>query len=344
MSILASYFLRPKLALVAALASSLTAFGTIASQAPAAWHGVISEQRVRINASDGSRSEEHGLYRSDAAGSVTASGGGDFSVNISSACGSLHLHRVLVLPTGATDAQGSPYPSPVVTIQNGPEYGAYVLPLGGSLVSGNSVADEDFCFSKKETIHSEGVEGLAACTIHIPGNLTGAVEIHGQWSCDEGPEVTGTTAISLTTLADRDSDGFPDSSDGCPDDYAPPNATNGCPPGKVPIESKRTACSDGRDNDQDARIDFPADPGCKDAQDDSEIDQNCAKPVMNVTFAVYRSMDKPVTNGCWTFDRPKAGGGSYGGRWKGDRWTQCGNVARPAKPARPSAPGFWDSR
>jgi hypothetical protein len=48
-------------------------------------------------------------------------------------------------------------------------------------------------------------------------------------------------------------------------------------------------CSDGRDNDSDGRIDFPADPGCASASDDDERDAERAlfgKATIGSTFGL----------------------------------------------------------
>ena len=63
---------------------------------------------------------------------------------------------------------------------------------------------------------------------------------------------------------DSDSDGVPDSQDSCPH-KAGPASNGGCP---LP----KPACSDGVDNDNDGKIDFPADPGCTSAADNNEAD------------------------------------------------------------------------
>lgn len=50
-----------------------------------------------------------------------------------------------------------------------------------------------------------------------------------------------------------------------------------CPPGEKGPCPKKPECDDGIDNDDDGKIDFPADPGCKDKKDDSEKDDEGKK-------------------------------------------------------------------
>ena len=54
-------------------------------------------------------------------------------------------------------------------------------------------------------------------------------------------------------------------------------------------------CSDKVDNDGDGKIDFPADPGCTSAQDDSEIDFECSDKVDNDGDG---KIDFPADPGC----------------------------------------------
>ncbi|HVF19772.1 MAG TPA: hypothetical protein VNA14_05980 [Mycobacteriales bacterium] len=54
-------------------------------------------------------------------------------------------------------------------------------------------------------------------------------------------------------------------------------------------------CSDKIDNDGDGKIDFPADPGCTSAQDDSEIDFECSDKVDNDGDG---KIDFPADPGC----------------------------------------------
>ena len=60
-------------------------------------------------------------------------------------------------------------------------------------------------------------------------------------------------------------------------------------------------CADGVDNDNDAKVDFPADPGCEDAEDDAETpdppppDTQCADGVDNDTDG---KTDFPADQGC----------------------------------------------
>lgn len=59
----------------------------------------------------------------------------------------------------------------------------------------------------------------------------------------------------------------------CVPDPTCPNGTP-IPPSGV-CSSNPPQCSDGIDNDGDGTIDFPADPGCTDPNDDDETDSNC---------------------------------------------------------------------
>jgi hypothetical protein len=63
--------------------------------------------------------------------------------------------------------------------------------------------------------------------------------------------------------------------------------------GFVPVDpSKPPACADGKDNDQDGRIDYPADPGCAFANDDTEDGGTYAAGVSEpVHYALPRIAD-----------------------------------------------------
>ena len=56
-----------------------------------------------------------------------------------------------------------------------------------------------------------------------------------------------------------------------PGDCAPGYTCRAIPP-STQTTCERHACGDGRDDDGDGRIDYPADPGCVDTADDSEVD------------------------------------------------------------------------
>ena len=68
---------------------------------------------------------------------------------------------------------------------------------------------------------------------------------------------------------------------GCPGSTPPPAPPP--PPSPPPPPPPAPACSNGRDDDGDGRVDYPADPGCASPSDTSEID-----PTVGVAVGSYR--------------------------------------------------------
>lgn len=68
----------------------------------------------------------------------------------------------------------------------------------------------------------------------------------------------------------------------------PEGGIPGCrePEPPPPPPTPRPACSNGRDDDRDGRIDYPADPGCSSAADNDETDT--LPPPVDVTAGSYR--------------------------------------------------------
>ena len=127
-----------------------------------------------------------------------------------------------------------------------------------------------------------------------------------------GVNLGGVSLVKLTTSAsesrsqapagpatpDTPDDG-PPGDDGNPNDDGPDSGPSGPSgpggpggpgddgPGDGPGDGRGGAsqCSDGIDNDGDGRVDFPNDPGCSSAQDDSEANE-LAFTGMNVLFVV----------------------------------------------------------
>jgi S1-C subfamily serine protease len=65
----------------------------------------------------------------------------------------------------------------------------------------------------------------------------------------------------------------------------PEGGIPGCKKPKPP-PPPRPACSNGRDDDRDGRVDYPADPGCSSAADNNETDT--VPPPVDVTAGSYR--------------------------------------------------------
>lgn len=61
--------------------------------------------------------------------------------------------------------------------------------------------------------------------------------------------------------------------------------------GNPVIPDPEYACSDGRDNDNDGRVDYPDDPGCEAAEDDDESDPSPSPPDDDVTAEVTIGSD-----------------------------------------------------
>lgn len=179
---------------------------------------------------------------------------------------------------------------------------------------------------------SEGIgevgEGSLRPAIPLPADwrdkgLHGNVHYDEIISTVQGPYRVITDAVwDLTLQADRDHDGFADPSDTCPDEFATPDSTNGCPTkpqcndgfdndldgnadfpsdpdclaASGEIEGQPHDCSDGSDNDHDGLVDFPADPDCTSPTDNSEEQKPvCADGVDNDGDG---SIDFPADAGC----------------------------------------------
>jgi hypothetical protein len=82
----------------------------------------------------------------------------------------------------------------------------------------------------------------------------------------------------------------------------------------APVQAATAACSDGKDNDSDGRIDFPADPGCESAGDGIEGDPACSN---NKDDDSDGRTDFPNDPGCTSaqdgIEGDDGGGGGGGG-------------------------------
>ena len=296
------------LALAAASAMACSLGATVAQAAP--WHGVVTVHAQYVAGTPGvnSYAETQDLtYVSGADGVVSGSG----HVHIVSAastveCGTVQDFLIdTVLPAGNKDTNGTPYPGPDVEVQSyvpsaGSE-GFVLFPDGNHYVYGSTEQDQTVCIpasmgvpAHPRTDHTQmvGVANSICTGRQLTGDYTNATAIRGSLPCTQ-PSTTGSVTFSLTTGADRDNDGFPDTGDRCPDTFANPDSTNGCPPGPdrdgdgfpdaidrcpdAPATAGSAdgcpyhpACADGVNNNADGAIDYPADRGCESASDQTE--------------------------------------------------------------------------
>ena len=267
--------------LLVTLAGIAALLGSLAGAAQAAtWHGVITVHAVRVTDNPGAnytKVVQNLNYVSSASGVVTASGSEiTLGTAVTAACGNIEiLSQHTELPPGTSDAKGTPYPAPEVDVQSyDPATGAggFVLfPDHNTYVWGNGSRDATFCVPEylgvpahPETSHSDTVDlAQSMCSFQqTTGDYTHSTQLHGSLPCVD-PAVTGSATFNLTTGADRDNDGFPDTCpvgssasnckpDTCPDDYATSDSSNGCPTGSAPLP---TAPSPGGSP-------VPGKPGC----------------------------------------------------------------------------------
>jgi hypothetical protein len=88
------------------------------------------------------------------------------------------------------------------------------------------------------------------------------------------------------------SDGVDNDQDGKTDFPADPGCSSVTDESESPDPPRRPQCSDGMDNDQDGKADIPADPGCSSATDDSESPD---PPPRSVSFLCPLSKVIPYT-------------------------------------------------
>jgi type II secretory pathway pseudopilin PulG len=68
--------------------------------------------------------------------------------------------------------------------------------------------------------------------------------------------------------------------------------------------TERNQCNDGRDNNNDGRVDFPRDPRCTSAGDDSEAQAGYQEPPNTISTAANRNLPVPVNGGAGPWTNP----------------------------------------
>jgi hypothetical protein len=114
------------------------------------------------------------------------------------------------------------------------------------------------------TDSTEGPPG--ACENHVDDDGDGAIDL-ADAGCRGPLDASETLGLPCDNGLDDDGDGLVDLAD------------PGCSPGTVledPSERGNTACDDGFDNDGDGKIDYPADSGCANPGDSSELVHACS--------------------------------------------------------------------
>ena len=139
------------------------------------------------------------------------------------------------------------------------------------------------------------VQAAASCSITTnPANatidegqsvdFTGAVSGKGKKTCDwtfDGGVPAGATSDCAVSVTYASAGSYTATLDGTASKENPSTCQD-----QVTVTvngAQDPQCSDGIDNDGDNLIDFPADPGCADANDDDETD---APPLLSVTMAL----------------------------------------------------------
>lgn len=124
--------------------------------------------------------------------------------------------------------------------------------------NGGTAADTAWTLSASGPTNISGVEGNAS--------VTNAVVAPGSYDLSESGGPSGYTASDWVCTGGSQSDGNTVSIDA--GDAVTCTITND----DVPVPPA-PACSDGSDNDEDEYTDYPYDPGCSSAEDDSETDE-----------------------------------------------------------------------
>jgi Ca2+-binding RTX toxin-like protein len=89
-------------------------------------------------------------------------------------------------------------------------------------------------------------------------------------SCDQTPAQYEIVGEITVYKSPQCSDGLDNDADGSTDFPADPGCTDATDDTESPNPPPPAQCTDGLDNDADGSTDFPADPGCTDATDDTE--------------------------------------------------------------------------
>jgi Ca2+-binding RTX toxin-like protein len=196
--------------------------------------------------------------------------------------------------TAVYDASGSGQDAFGIT-PLGPGGGSYVIGTSGVQLNGTYTNSNVPCADASGPYQTNINVGNNASENEAEGTTSDPDSVEGSHTSHLNASTTVVVTWRMTRAPDRDQDGFRDSTDQCPDTYAPPTSTDGCPedPDRdhdgFPNEGDecpdsyapttangcpddKPACGDAKDNDGDGATDFPADPGCTSAADTNEVD------------------------------------------------------------------------